>query len=77
MARLPVDDAEAFCKWCLTDFSYEGQTIMLAPACGFYTDPNDGRDEVRLAYILKKDDLAKALVVLQKALEAYNEQKQA
>ena len=76
MARLPVDDAEAFCKWCLTDFSYEGQTIMQAPACGFYTDPNDGRDEVRLAYILKKDDLAKALVVLQKALEAYNESKQ-
>ena len=76
MARLPVDDAEAFCKWCLTDFSYEGQTVMLAPASGFYSDPKDGRNEVRLAYILKKEDLAKALVVLQKALEAYNEQKQ-
>ena len=75
MARLPVDDAERFCKWCLTDFSYEGQTVMLAPGSGFYSDPADGRDEVRLAYVLNKDDLAKALVVLQKALETYNEQK--
>ena len=77
MARLPVDDAEIFCKWCLTDFSYEGQTVMMAPGSGFYSDPDDGRDEVRLAYVLKKEDLAKALVVLQKALEAYNELKQA
>jgi aspartate aminotransferase len=77
MARLPVDDAEQFCKWCLTDFSYEGQTVMMAPGSGFYSDPDDGRDEVRLAYVLKKEDLAKALVVLQKALEAYNELKQA
>ncbi len=73
MARLPVDDAEKFCAWCLTDFQYEGQTIMLAPGTGFYTSPNEGRDEVRLAYILNRDDLAKALVVLRKALEAYNE----
>lgn len=72
MARLPVDDAEKFCKWCLTDFSYEGQTIMMAPGAGFYTDPADGRDEVRLAYVLNREDLAKALVVLRKALEAYN-----
>ena len=75
MARLPVDDAERFCKWCLTDFSYEGQTVMLAPGSGFYSDPEDGRNEVRLAYVLNKEDLAKALVVLQKALETYNEQK--
>ena len=72
MARLPVDDAEKFCKWCLTDFTYEGQTIMMAPGAGFYTDPADGRDEVRLAYVLNRDDLAKALEVLRKALEAYN-----
>ena len=72
MARLPVDDAEKFCKWCLTDFSYEGQTIMMAPGAGFYTDPADGRNEVRLAYVLNKEDLAKALLVLRKALEAYN-----
>ena len=77
MARLPVDNAERFCKWCLTDFSYEGQTVMLAPGSGFYSDPEDGVDEVRLAYVLNKDDLGKALVVLQKALEAYNQQKQA
>ena len=76
MARLPVDDAEKFCKWCLTDFSYEGQTVMMAPGSGFYSDPADGRDEVRLAYVLNKEDLGKALFVLQKALEAYNEQNQ-
>ncbi len=72
MAKLPVDDAEKFCAWCLTDFSYEGQTIMMAPAAGFYTDPEDGRQEVRLAYVLNKDDLAKAMEVLAKALEEYN-----
>ena len=54
----------------------KGQTVMMAPGSGFYSDPADGRDEVRLAYVLKKEDLAKALVVLQKALEAYNELKQ-
>ena len=75
MARLPVDDAEAFCKWCLTDFSYEGDTVMLAPGSGFYSDPAVGRDEVRLAYVLNKEDLARALLVLQKALEAYQELK--
>ena len=71
MVRLPVDDAEKFCMWCLTDFSYEGQTIMLAPGAGFYTDPEDGKNEVRMAYVLNKEDLAKALIVLRKALEAY------
>lgn len=71
MVRLPVDDAEKFCMWCLTDFSYEGQTVMMAPGAGFYSHPEDGRNEVRMAYVLKRDDLAKALVVLQKALEAY------
>ncbi|MBR6055481.1 MAG: pyridoxal phosphate-dependent aminotransferase [Bacteroidales bacterium] len=72
MARLPVDDAGKFCKWCLTDFSYEGQTVMMAPGSGFYTDPDEGRDQVRIAYVLNRDDLGKALVVLRKALEAYN-----
>ncbi len=71
MVRLPVDDAEKFCMWCLTDFSYEGQTVMMAPGAGFYSHPDDGRNEVRMAYVLNRDDLAKALVVLQKALEAY------
>lgn len=71
VARLPVDNADTFCAWCLSDFSYEGQTIMMAPASGFYTTPGLGKDEVRIAYVLKKEDLAKALIVLQKALEAY------
>lgn len=71
MVRLPVDDAEKFCEWCLTDFSYEGQTIMMAPGSGFYSTPGAGRDEVRLAYVLNKEDLAKALVVLEKALDEY------
>ena len=72
MVRLPVEDAEDFCKWCLTDFSYEGQTVMMAPGSGFYTDPSEGRDEVRMAYVLNREDLGKALEVLAKALEAYN-----
>lgn len=71
MVRLPVDDAEKFCEWCLTDFSYEGQTIMMAPGSGFYSTPEAGRDEVRLAYVLNKEDLGKALVVLEKALDEY------
>ena len=72
MVKLPVDDAEKFCKWCLSDFSYEGQTIMMAPGNGFYTDPGEGKDQVRMAYILCKDDLRKAMIVLRKALEEYN-----
>ncbi|RRD76190.1 pyridoxal phosphate-dependent aminotransferase [Alloprevotella sp. OH1205_COT-284] len=71
MARLPVDDAESFCAWCLSDFEYEGETVMLAPAAGFYTTPGAGRDEVRIAYVLNKEDLTRALFVLQKALETY------
>ncbi len=71
LAKLPVDDADKFCAWCLEEFQYEGQTIMMAPASGFYTTPGLGKNEVRMAYVLKKEDLAKALVVLQKALEAY------
>ena len=72
MVRLPVEDAEDFCKWCLTDFSYKGQTIMMAPGSGFYTDPGEGRNEVRMAYVLNREDLGKALEVLAKALEKYN-----
>ncbi len=72
VARLPIDDADKFCAWCLEEFDYEGQTIFMAPASGFYTTPGLGKNEVRLAYVLKKEDLAKALVVLEKALETYN-----
>ena len=71
VARLPVDDSEKFCAWCLREFNYEGETVMMAPASGFYTTPGAGRNEVRIAYVLKKDDLQRALVVLQKALEVY------
>ena len=72
VARLPIEDADKFCAWCLEEFDYEGQTIFMAPASGFYTTPGLGKNEVRLAYVLKKEDLAKALVVLEKALETYN-----
>ena len=71
VARLPVDDAEKFCIWCLSEFRYKGATVMMAPASGFYTEPGEGKHEVRIAYVLNKEDLAKALECLQKALEAY------
>ncbi|WP_455496600.1 pyridoxal phosphate-dependent aminotransferase [Coprobacter sp.] len=71
MAKLPVDDADKFCAWCLEHFDYEGQTVFMAPGSGFYTTPGLGKNEVRLAYVLKKEDLTKALIVLSKALEAY------
>lgn len=71
VAKLPVDDADKFCAWCLKEFQYEGQTVFMAPASGFYTTPGYGLNEVRIAYVLKKEDLAKALIVLEKALEAY------
>ena len=71
VAKLPVDDSEKFCLWCLSEFRYKGATVMLAPASGFYTEPGEGRQEVRIAYVLNKEDLAKALECLEKALEAY------
>lgn len=72
IAKLPVDDADKFCEWCLSDFEYEGQTVFMAPASGFYITPGLGKNEVRIAYVLKKEDLQKAMIVLEKALEAYN-----
>ena len=71
VAKLPVDDSEKFCRWCLEEFSYEGETIMMAPASGFYTTPGAGYNQVRIAYVLKREDLQRALTVLQKALESY------
>ena len=73
MVRLPVDDSEKFCKWCLTDFDHEGETIMMAPGNGFYSTPGMGKDEVRIAYALNIEDLKRAVLILEKALEAYNE----
>lgn len=72
VASLPVDDADKFCEWCLKEFSYEGATVFMAPASGFYTTPGAGRNEVRIAYVLNREELGKALIVLEKALEAYN-----
>ena len=71
VARLPIDDADEFCAWLLSDFEYENQTIFMAPASGFYTTPGYGKDEVRLAYVLKKEDLAISLKILEEALKVY------
>ncbi len=71
MARLPIDDAERFCAWCLEEFSYENETVMMAPGAGFYTTPGAGHNEVRIAYVLNKHDLERALFLLARALEAY------
>lgn len=75
VAKLPVEDADDFCAWCLSDFSYENETVMMAPASGFYSTPGLGKDEVRIAYVLKKEDLQRAIFLLEKALEAYNSRK--
>jgi aspartate aminotransferase len=71
VARLPVDNADKFCAWLLSDFEYEKQTVFMAPASGFYTVPNQGVDEVRIAYVLKKEDLAVCLKILEEALKVY------
>ncbi|MCE5205887.1 MAG: pyridoxal phosphate-dependent aminotransferase [Porphyromonadaceae bacterium] len=71
LARLPIDNADLFCAWCLSDFRYEGQTVFMAPATGFYVTPGLGINEVRIAYVLNREELDKALTVLEKALEAY------
>ena len=83
VAQLPVDDAEKFCAWCLSDFSWKdektpegcaGETIMMAPAAGFYSTPGMGLNQVRLAYVLNKKDIQRSLFILSKALEQYNNQ---
>ncbi|MDR0907516.1 MAG: pyridoxal phosphate-dependent aminotransferase [Rikenellaceae bacterium] len=71
MAQLPVDDADRFCEWMLRDFSWQGETVMMAPGSGFYTDPSLGKKQVRIAYVLNKEAIARALVILEKALEQY------
>ena len=71
VARLPVDNSDKFCAWLLSDFQYANQTIFLAPATGFYTASDRGMDEVRIAYVLKKEDLAVSLKILQEALKVY------
>ncbi|MBN2164686.1 MAG: pyridoxal phosphate-dependent aminotransferase [Marinilabiliaceae bacterium] len=71
VARLPVDDSDKFCQWILSEFEYKNQTVMMAPATGFYYTLSKGKNEVRIAYVLNRDDLANALEVLRKALEVY------
>lgn len=70
-AELPVDDAEKFAKWLLEEFEYNGETVMVAPMAGFYATSGLGRNQIRLAYVLKEEDLRHALVCLEKALETY------
>jgi len=71
VAKFPVDNAEKFCQWLLEEFEFEGQTVMMAPANGFYSTPGAGLQEARIAYVLNQDSLKKAVVCLEKALEIY------
>ena len=71
MARLPIDDSDRFCQWLLESFSYNGQTLMMAPATGFYSTPGKGRDEVRLAYVLNEASIHQAMDCLEAALKEY------
>lgn len=71
VVQIPVDDADYFAQWMLTDFEYNGQTVMVAPASGFYADPELGRHQVRIAYVLKKEDLKNAIETFAAALKAY------
>ena len=72
IASLPVDDAEKFCAWCLSDFSDNGETVMMAPASGFYITPGLGTDQVRIAYVLKAEDLRRATALIAEALKRYS-----
>lgn len=71
VAKLPIDDSEKFCKWLLEDFSYNGETVMLAPAAGFYSTPGMGKQEVRISYVLNCENLTKAMACLKEALKQY------
>jgi aspartate aminotransferase len=71
MARLPIDDADRFAQWLLEDFSYRNQTVMVAPASGFYKTPGLGKQEVRLAYVLNTKAINKAMDCLEAALKEY------
>lgn len=75
MAELPVEDTEDFCRWCLSDFSLDGDTVMMSPASGFYITPGLGRNQVRMAYVLKEEDLKRSVVVLAEALDEYSRMK--
>lgn len=71
VAKLPIDDSDKFCQWLLEDFNYQSQTVMLAPATGFYATEGKGLDEVRISYVLKVEDLKNAMTCLEEALKVY------
>ena len=71
MVRLPVDDSDKFAQWLLEEFDYNNQTVMVAPASGFYSTPGSGKNEVRIAYVLKIEDLKNAMKILEEALKVY------
>ena len=71
IARLPIDNSDKFCQWLLEEFNFNGQTVMMAPASGFYSTPGAGTNEVRLAYVLNKEDLKNAITCLKEALKVY------
>ena len=71
VARLPIDDSDKFCRWLLEDFEYQNETVMLAPASGFYATPGKGKDEVRISYVLKVEDLQRSVKLLDEALKVY------
>ncbi|EAZ96056.1 aspartate aminotransferase [Flavobacteria bacterium BAL38] len=72
IAKLPIDNADKFAQWLLESYDLNGETVMVAPAAGFYSTPNVGLDEVRIAYVLKKDDLIKSVQILKEAIAVYN-----
>lgn len=71
VAKLPIDDSDKFCQWLLEDFEFEGQTVMMAPATGFYATKGKGLDEVRISYVLKVEDLKNSMICLDQALKVY------
>jgi aspartate aminotransferase len=71
MARLPILDSDHYCQWLLEEFNYQNETVMLAPATGFYSTPNAGKDEVRIGYVLNVHDLERAVVILKESLLVY------
>lgn len=71
VAKLPIDDSDKFCQWLLEDFTFENETVMLAPASGFYSTKGRGKDEVRISYVLNVEDLKKSIIVLDEALKVY------
>lgn len=75
MARLPIQDSDHFCQWLLEEFRYKNATVMLAPATGFYSSPGAGKDEVRIGYVLKKEDLEQCVEILREALKIYPNKK--